>query len=45
LAANHLADAYEKLFARSKYKMSLNKKMEAEIDFQFCLSQSQGEGK
>ena len=45
LAVNHLADTYEKLFPKSKYKMNLNKEIETDIDFQLWLNKTQGNAK
>ena len=41
LAVNHLVDTYEKLFPKSKYKMSLNKKTDTDNDLQLRLNQIQ----
>jgi hypothetical protein len=41
LARNHLADTYEKLFPKNKYKMSENKSKEMDIDIQVMFHELQ----
>lgn len=41
LANHHLADTYEKLFPKNKYKVSANKNKEMDIDIQFMLHELQ----
>ena len=41
LASNHLADTYEQLFPKNKYKMSENKSKEMGIDIQVMFHELQ----